>query len=448
MGMPGDDKIPWRKLSLPDLKESITQVARGINNVLVLSASGRLFANGQNAYGGLGVGHFDPITTWMEVDTKSLGGPVSQVMRNVFHNTLVLTAHGRLFACGINTALLMGIGNKGNVASLIEVQIDGLKYPIRQVLMNVYTCFVLDNDGQWFACGANSQGQLGVGDYEARLFFTKVKWEGISEPIAQMILCPYITFLITTTGRVFTAGGNPPSGGVTPSTFTEVKFKGVTEPIVEVISDHNGHNIWMRTASGRVFARGSNECGKLGVGDRNLHSAAWVEVTIPDSKEPIQKVVSALNSTYLLSITGKLYACGCNMEGQLGLGRTDNVHSALTEVKIEGLNEPIVEVQVKYRSVFVWTASGRLFVCGENTEGELGLGDKINRNRLTEVINPPWAPPTRVLLARRLPALVMTAFKERAQEGVVDLRSLSLGSLNPQLLLAPLVLPKMPILLN
>ena len=203
MGMPGDAKIPWIKFSLPDLKESITQVAPGIGNTLMLSASGRLFAYGQNISGDLGLGYSNFVTQWTEVDTKSLG-PVTQIIK-CNYDTLLLTANGHLFAQGLNSAFCMGIGDKQNVASPTEVHMEGVKYPIRQVLMSELTCFVLDDDGQWFVCGVNNEGQLGVGDKEDRRLFTKVKWDGILEPIAQMIPLGSTTFLITTTGRVFTA---------------------------------------------------------------------------------------------------------------------------------------------------------------------------------------------------------------------------------------------------
>ncbi|KAF0984145.1 hypothetical protein FDP41_007322 [Naegleria fowleri] len=79
-----------------------------------------------------------------------------------------------------------------------------------------------------------------------------------------------------------------------------------------------------------------------------------------DCKMSIQQISCGYHHSMILTTEGKVFACGANVAGALGLGH----YSAIISKK------------------------GRLFVTGVNIGGELGCGDCINRNLFTYVSDP------------------------------------------------------------
>ena len=81
---------------------------------------------------------------------------------------------------------------------------------------------------------------------------------------------------------------------------------------------------------------------------------------------------------------GKMFACGKNVCGQLGLGDYDERH---TFTAVPALPEGKVAKQVVagHSHTVILAEDGTVFACGWNDEGQLGLGDTTNRNTFTAV---------------------------------------------------------------
>jgi alpha-tubulin suppressor-like RCC1 family protein len=79
--------------------------------------------------------------------------------------------------------------------------------------------------------------------------------------------------------------------------------------------------------------------------------------------------------SFLLLEGGELYACGDNTHGQLGLGDTANRNS-WQRVALPG---PVRTIVAGAYHSFLQLATGEVYGCGHNGRGQLGLGD--NRNR-------------------------------------------------------------------
>ena len=73
------------------------------------------------------------------------------------------------------------------------------------------------------------------------------------------------------------------------------------------------------------------------------------------------------------------------MEGELGLGTSDsNVHSTFTQVTTD-INNDVEQISCGYTHTFILKNDGSVWSCGNNMEGELGLGDTTNRTSFTQV---------------------------------------------------------------
>nr|XP_037877449.1 X-linked retinitis pigmentosa GTPase regulator-like [Bombyx mori] len=134
--------------------------------------------------------------------------------------------------------------------------------------------------------------------------------------------------------------------------------------------------------NGRVFVFGANTWGQLGLGHKD-------EVTRPSCVKWLKPqrtmfVACGRAHTVFVTETNAIYTVGCNDEGQLGTG--DMEHSTVPQ-SVE-LEEPIVVKQISAGSnhTACQTEDGRVFMCGSNSEGQLGLGeDSRSAVRFTEL---------------------------------------------------------------
>ena len=88
------------------------------------------------------------------------------------------------------------------------------------------------------------------------------------------------------------------------------------------------------------------------------------------------------NHTFILKNDSTLWGCGYNGYGNLGSGDTTNKN---TFTQITTNANDIKEIYCGYNHTLILKNDGTLWGCGYNGSGELGLGDKTNRNTFTQV---------------------------------------------------------------
>jgi len=96
----------------------------------------------------------------------------------------------------------------------------------------------------------------------------------------------------------------------------------------------------------------------------------------------VKAVAAGDGHSLVLMRSGQLLACGNNEQGQLGLGdKEDRKHWT----PIGELNDSIIQIAAGGNHTLVLTQRGQLFTCGANTVGQLGLGNTQHRDTLTTV---------------------------------------------------------------
>eukprot|EP01080_Neovahlkampfia_damariscottae_P008332 gene8332-156_t len=130
----------------------------------------------------------------------------------------------------------------------------------------------------------------------------------------------------------------------------------------------------------KVFATGINNDGQLGIGNWEKQKD-FVEVKIPGD-HIVSKIACGSFHTMLLTETGKLFVCGNNKYGQLGIGNNKNQKS-FQELIIA--NEVILNIAAGANFSVVVTAT-KVYSFGYNSSGRLGLGDTNDRNVPTEIV--------------------------------------------------------------
>tara|TARA_B100001093_G_scaffold518751_1_gene604775 strand:+ start:9127 stop:12924 length:3798 start_codon:yes stop_codon:yes gene_type:complete len=153
------------------------------------------------------------------------------------------------------------------------------------------------------------------------------------------------------------------------------------------------HTSFILTLDGAVFSSGFNGHGETGQGHRDFwndfkisehpHKAAGKVVntggklpgdTLNNEKIHVKKIITGDSHVLLHTYDNKLYGFGLNNEGQLGvtleLDENDDNFYSTTPVL---LAENVFRAFAGSNSSAYITLNGKVFVCGENTDGQLGI---------------------------------------------------------------------------
>ena len=128
-----------------------------------------------------------------------------------------------------------------------------------------------------------------------------------------------------------------------------------------------GHTI-LRTEHGKVYATGSNYSGQLGI--ENINSVSTF-MEVAGSWGKIAQMSCGDYYTFLRTEDGKVYAAGNNYKGQQGHENTDDV---ITFTEVVGGWEKIAKISCGYQYTFLLSVDSKMYATGYNVNGQLGLG--------------------------------------------------------------------------
>lgn len=123
-------------------------------------------------------------------------------------------------------------------------------------------------------------------------------------------------------------------------------------------------------SDGSIWSAGNNEHGQLGLGHEGGHHQLKQISSIFGI--PFTQVTAGYHHSLALTMSGKVFAWGNNSHGQLGLGDTRNkyVPHRLTSLK----SQPVKHVAAGLHHSVVLTTDGGVFTFGSNGHGQLGHG--------------------------------------------------------------------------
>ena len=143
-----------------------------------------------------------------------------------------------------------------------------------------------------------------------------------------------------------------------------------------------GRHTVVLSEAGHVFTWGKGSDGQLGHGDREDQ---WAPRQVEAGRFGGDKVVFvAAGGFHTVAVTagGRLYTCGENGNGQLGHG--DRVDRRVRRWWGRAFGRVVMAACGDDHTLVV-TQDGALWACGRGLYGELGLNDRRNRLRFERV---------------------------------------------------------------
>jgi alpha-tubulin suppressor-like RCC1 family protein len=251
--------------------------------------------------------------------------------------------------------------------------------------------------------GRNDRGQLGTGDTQRRLQPTEPVWSktmrrtsdadayvNINTPRPRFVAVACgedSTVGVTDGGKVYSWGSNDYGQlGISDQTAEMLKtpaglyyrsvpyFISSLQHVFVVAITAGTYHFAVLSDMGQVFLWGSNSEGQLGMGDfsqRNL------PVPLTYFRTPVLQVQAGAYHTVFLDTFGHVFVCGLNSNGQLGAGQSAEAKTPNAVATIESQN--ITTVASGHYHVFGIAEDGVFWAWGANSFGQLGVGDAVNR---------------------------------------------------------------------
>ena len=246
---------------------------------------------------------------------------------------------------------------------------------------NHFSLFLDEETNTVYAAGENVLGQLaqGVEGFDVPAPLPIELPEDFSGTIVSVSAGLIHGSFLTEDGDVYTWGfGN--SGrlghGDEEERLVATKIEGaLDEEDVAAINHGNGVSFAI-TEDGTLYGWGQNNIGQLGLDDGEDR---LVPTAIDIDGKPVLAVSSGTGHTLVLAADGTVYGFGSNRDGQAAPdqleGPGDPVNSVLSPSQIPGLPDNVVKVTADTQTSYAVTADGKLYGWGENSFGQLLVGE-------------------------------------------------------------------------
>ncbi|XP_017957265.1 probable E3 ubiquitin-protein ligase HERC4 isoform X1 [Drosophila navojoa] len=242
-----------------------------------------------------------------------------------------------------------------------------------------------------YCWGNASHGQLGLGGIEEEQILTPSRMPWKPDSAVNQIACGHRhTLFLTASGKVYACGSNDysqlghelPTKRPRMSQFLQIPE--LQDYVITQIACGSRHSMAL-SEWGQVFSWGDNECGQLG------HASDQDIVKLPKivrnlvSKTVVQ-IACGSNHSLALTCCGELYSWGSNLYGQLGVSLPNDLQHCNTPMRLTTLlGIPVSAIACGGNHSFLISKSSAVFGWGRNNCGQLGLNDEMNRAYPTQL---------------------------------------------------------------
>src|SRR3990167_1218512 len=263
------------------------------------------------------------------------------------------------------------LGFVGRCAEPQQIKFQGdVRIKMASASRNYYSVF-LDEHGSVWTCGYNVHGQLGLG--HSNNVATPSKIENIPK-MSSISAGYYHTLLLDENGEVWTCGYNE-YGQLGRSTEMQQRSENAVKmpsPVkFKAVSAGNFHSMFL-DVEGRVWGCGHNRDASLALPHTYTNYVNTVEMW--QEKAKIRFISAGNYRTLLIDEEGDVWYAGKGGE------------TMPHKIQIEGSSLDGIVATCELHHLVVDTG-GQVWVWGENSEGQLGLGQSRSRRENLPVVN-------------------------------------------------------------
>ena len=234
---------------------------------------------------------------------------------------------------------------------------------------------ILKTDKTLWACGDNTGGQFGDGTTEGRLMPKR-----IMSDVQSIAAKGFFSLVLKTDASLWLCGrslsGESDDSAVTDRGTPKLLMNGVQSMAAGI-----AHFMILKT-DGSLWTCGSNSFGQLGdtTGAAQEYGSRQIPLQVMTG---VQSIAAGDYHSLMVKTDGTLWGCGNNSYGQLGLG--DLVFSTIQIEPIQLMSD-VQSVSAGAYHTMILKKDGTLWACGRNDNGELGIGNFTNQRQPVKVM--------------------------------------------------------------
>jgi len=370
---------------------TVSKVYYAYNSAYILTTAGDVYSCGGNSFGQLGLGD---TTARGFFEKVSISGVSKLAVTGGYHSNGVtifaLKTNGDVYCWGYNGQGVLGQGDTTNRTS--PVQVSG---SWSDVACTTYAphALLLNSSGEVYSCGYNVSGQLGQGGTADLSTFTQI---ATLSSISKIYAYGYNSYFINSSGQLYSCGENGNyecADGTTTDVLTPTAISGMTTvDSVFGAFTHIGGSRGCIMNDGTIRTWGYNGYGECSNG-------ATTQITTPYNPglSGITKAFFygswAIAPAYYISLCalksdGTVYVCGYNGNGQLGTGNVTSISTAVAISTIDTSKVSDISCcgSSSIGNLQILMTDGTVLTCGDNTQGQCGIGSISNIYGFTKVI--------------------------------------------------------------
>ena len=143
----------------------------------------------------------------------------------------------------------------------------------------------------------------------------------------------------------------------------------------------------------KVYGAGNNSGGQLGIG--NTTDQSTLQPMIMPNGKTAKYTCCGFAYTIVLMTDGTLYGCGVNGQGQLGIGNT--IDQTTLQPSVIPTGKTVVFISSGFTFFIALMSDGTVYGAGNNSDGQLGIGNNIDQTTLQPMIIPTGKTATNII---------------------------------------------------
>mmetsp|Transcript_216 Transcript_216/g.378 ORF Transcript_216/g.378 Transcript_216/m.378 type:complete len:805 (+) Transcript_216:165-2579(+) len=322
------------------------------------------------------------IVSEIDLASKNLDKePLKFVISGIYHNFIV-TRNDKIYTFGGNHFGQLGLGNTDDQHELTELNHPALaNQKIEEISGRACFVGISTDKNEVFLFGLNNFGQLGAGHTKNLNEPNKIKIESLEKHGYAKLCCAGVhTIIVTSNNEIWVCGYNTygqlgissKDDSYKPVELTSFKKEGI---IIKDVICGDYHSIFL-SENGKLWSCGKNSQGQLGLEDTAPRTVPH-PITFFDDMN-ITHVSCGENHSIVVVDNREVYGFGTNARGQLGLDDTKSNIKRPTKIELP-TNESIKILQCGRNFTVLVTTNDQIIVFGDNNSGQLGFDTADNQ---------------------------------------------------------------------